>query len=629
MQFMGVLNRYFIYWVLLALFFYASIQFYYLSHGIFTTDDFWLAFHIYQYKSLIPYLNFFPYKTVLGYYFYLLPMCLSHDPIKPLFYVKETAVLMNIVFIILISLKLRQFYCAQAVFLALLLVTFSHLFLVYSSEIRVDLLAYWVCALGVILIFENKIAWAAVCTGIGFFISQKSAWCVLAADVAFLSCCLVTSARMVYFKRMLLFNGMLLLTTFIYIAFWSYFSSVEIVLRSVFYEAYLISLLDTYHALQKQYWLAILQNNALLLMLWPLSCAALFIRREPESPYLRRVFLIVYTSVIFLCLGLYQQIFPYNFIALAPTLFLLYTDFFAWLVMIYKSKDLLRLLRPAILLLLVTYTITVGLVVFFIGLHAINYLIVFIPIALTVYLYFCRDCFNSVNVQSATSTLIYLSIAFLGIACPAMWFLEVMLSMDNRYQVSTVLRLNALVAEGGDYVAGVPLLYDKPQPIAGLKHLVAPALDYMQHPSAIRARILLPSLYLAPVTSAQIVQALQDHPVKFYVNNNRFRLLPESVLSYFADHYKQFCGSIYVYSPLIKPGEAQMRIAFDGNYQVMASGSVSIDHEWVLPDAKVYLRKGTHFSDASRNYRLVLIPNYVAKYTDILCQSDKWDLVAL
>jgi hypothetical protein len=44
MQFMGVLNRYFIYWVLLALFFYASIQFYYLSHGIFTTDDFWLAF---------------------------------------------------------------------------------------------------------------------------------------------------------------------------------------------------------------------------------------------------------------------------------------------------------------------------------------------------------------------------------------------------------------------------------------------------------------------------------------------------------------------------------------------------------------------------------------------------------
>jgi hypothetical protein len=175
----------------------------------------------------------------------------------------------------------------------------------------------------------------------------------------------------------------------------------------------------------------------------------------------------------------------------------------------------------------------------------------------------------------------------------------------------------------------VPLLYDKPQPIAGLKHLVAPALDYMQHPSAIRARILLPSLYLAPVTSAQIVQALQDHPVKFYVNNNRFRLLPESVLSYFADHYKQFCGSIYVYSPLIKPGEAQMRIAFDGNYQVMASGSVSIDHEWVLPDAKVYLRKGTHFSDASRNYRLVLIPNYVAKYTDILCQSDKWDLVAL
>jgi hypothetical protein len=37
-------------------------------------DELWYAHHIYQYTRHVPYLNFPPYKTVLGYYLLMLPL---------------------------------------------------------------------------------------------------------------------------------------------------------------------------------------------------------------------------------------------------------------------------------------------------------------------------------------------------------------------------------------------------------------------------------------------------------------------------------------------------------------------------------------------------------------------------
>ncbi|MDR3476488.1 MAG: hypothetical protein P4M14_00475 [Gammaproteobacteria bacterium] len=619
-------GRSFIFWILLVCVLYCCLEYYYLSHAIFTTDDFWLAFHIYQYKHSIPYRDFAPYKTVLGYYLYLLPMCLSSDPIKPLLYVKETAVVVNAFFMMILSVRLRQFYSDRAILAALILVAFSHLFLIYSSEIRVDLLAYWLCALAVILIFENKMVFAGLCLGFGFLISQKSAWYIVAIDMAFLSFCLSGLSYKKIVKQLLLLNSVLIAVIGGYIVFWAGFSSLDVVWHSVFYEAYLVSTLDSYRALQAQYWLSVLQNNALLLLLWPLAFISLFVLPKGEDIFFRRVFLFILTSMMFLFLCFYRQAFPYNFVVLAPIFFLLYTDFFAWLMRIFHAEYLTKWSDQCLFGLLLFYALAFIGLSLYLGLHGIHFLMVLVPLALA-YLLFSEK--KTENVKSAASTLIYLPIVFLGMICPVIWFGNVMSGMDNRYQFSMVSLLNTLLKEGDEYVAGVPLLYNKAQPTPGLKHLVMPSLDYMKHPDATIAHVLLPSLYLAPVSSQQIIQSLQDRPVKVYVNNNRFRLLPADLQDYFAAHYAHFWGSIYVYAPSVEKNETGIQIAFDGDYKLVGKNAVFLDHEQVWPNHDVYLKKGYHDARASTGYRLVLIPHVGSAYLDAAFQDDDWAALVL
>src|SRR3990167_3164419 len=46
---------------------YVIVQCIFVSWSAFSTDDFWLAYHNLQYKNTLPYRNFSPYKSVLGY----------------------------------------------------------------------------------------------------------------------------------------------------------------------------------------------------------------------------------------------------------------------------------------------------------------------------------------------------------------------------------------------------------------------------------------------------------------------------------------------------------------------------------------------------------------------------------
>src|ERR1700722_6810901 len=78
---------------------YLACQVVFLSYTAFSADDFWLAFHTYQFKHQLPYRDFAPYKTVLGYYVLLLPMLFTHGILQPLLAIKLFYALINCAFL--------------------------------------------------------------------------------------------------------------------------------------------------------------------------------------------------------------------------------------------------------------------------------------------------------------------------------------------------------------------------------------------------------------------------------------------------------------------------------------------------------------------------------------------------
>src|SRR5439155_748643 len=132
--------------------------------------------------------------------------------------------------------------------------------------------------------------------------------------------------------------------------------------------------------------------------------------------------------------------------------------------------------------------------------------------------------------------------------------------LNGHYQ-KYMLNLTAeILASGGDYVAGVPLFYDKNLPIPGLKHIVLPSQDYLNHPTqALQAVMNLPSLYITPATSKDIIASLQKSSVKLYVNNERLQTVPLDIKKYLDTEYQHFWGSIYLYAPQIAAGKTIIR----------------------------------------------------------------------
>ena len=141
-------------WLLTIIFLtYLVLQGCYIAYAKFSMDDFWLAYHTIHYKTGLPYRDFSPYKSVLGYYVFLVPMTFFHGVLNPLLYTKAWIVLLNVGFLGGASFWMRKFFSQKAIIMSLLLVISTPTFLLYSSEIRVDLLAYWFCLISVLFLF--------------------------------------------------------------------------------------------------------------------------------------------------------------------------------------------------------------------------------------------------------------------------------------------------------------------------------------------------------------------------------------------------------------------------------------------------------------------------------------------
>jgi len=624
-------KQYFILGTLLLCLGYLGFELFFTSFTTIGVDEFWFAHWIHRYKDGIPYRDFPPYKTVLGYYLLLIPMIISHIFSKvllgPLFYIKNSIAILNTLLFFISALWLKKYFPKPAVLSGLALLISAEFVLTFSTNIRVDFLAYWFCLFSALLLLEKRFILAGLIIGLGFLTSQKALWYIMASNSALGLCWLLFNRDWKNFRSILQFNFAFLFCVIIYIVFWSSFANLKTVLNNMFYEAYIMYQVDWYASARKLFWTISITQNPAPFLLWPLALISLFIIPQQDKLHKLRVFCVTYGSVIMLCLIPYKQIFPYYMLTAIPALLLLYIAFFAWLEALISSHhkfNILCLNKASVWILLVLYNIGLLVLILLFNLPTVYFLINLFTFFLGIYLtQLPKKIFA--DTQAIIPLYGLLILILVGLVYPLAFFATSLPNRSGDYQKSVLRVANALLLDGTDYIAGIELFYNKNQPIQGMRHLGSFMVAYLSQPSKKIRPALLESLYMTPnVTASQVIDQFKNSHVKFFVNNYRMMSLPPIIKNYLMSEYEHFWGSIYLYAPLIKAHTNTVKIKFSGNYQLESQTPTFINGKKITPNAKIRLEAGEYNFSSSQDFRLKLIPDNIQNMLDRKYESDEW-----
>lgn len=575
-------------------------------------DEFWFAYHIEQYLHKIPYLDFLPYKSVLGYYLFTPAFFFSGSVFNTLWLAKVESAVINTIALCLAGFWLARYYRPVLILFTFVILIFNESFLIYSSSLRPEMMIVWFGLFSFLLILENKIAWAGLLAGIGFVVSQKAAWYLIACNMAIISTLFLSGYFYKTLRNFIIYNSFIILIVSIYLLLWSMVASWQTLLDSFFYEAYLISRIDFYSSARYAAWQIVLAKVGFLFLLWPLMGLSLLIL--PLKNQVKRLPIVVFATVIMLFVFLYRQPFSYNLFFAFPAFFVVYPALFYWIL--YEAKEEAKYLNKRLLFYYITcHSVALLLVMIYFAIPGVAFLIV-IVLATGGYLY-------GLKVQNIFYEKIFSKIILMGIFVAGMlyaWLAYIMTLplIENSYQKYNLQLAHDMLETNEGYIAGTPFLYDREQPIHGIKNLISPAVSYLNSPSAKLAPLLNESLSMRPTTDKEVVRQLQAEPIKLYIDNYRLHLLPNSIRKYLQMHFRHYSGSIFLYAPIIEDGLRQVNIPFSGSYQVacderlqrqcVISSPILLDDVSYAVGDVIHLSKGEHFSIANNNYSLYWIP---------------------
>tara|TARA_R110000868_G_scaffold223072_1_gene474872 strand:+ start:109 stop:2043 length:1935 start_codon:yes stop_codon:yes gene_type:complete len=596
---------------------YLGFEWWFNQFTMISVDEFWFAHRINEYQSGLPYRDFSPYKTVLGYYLLLLPISLSHGVMSTLILTKNVIAIANASILFLASCWLTRYFSRAGVLAALVLLLLTDTMLSYSTQIRVDLLAYWFCLFSLLCLLDRRFIVAGLLMGLGFSTSQKAIWYLFASNTALGVHWLFAARNRHFFLDAVKFNVATVAVIGGYLALWSAVVDWSTIFNSVFIEASAMYHLGWYNATRGGFWSLILQLNPLAFMLWPLALLSLMITFPTDHHYAKRRFITVYALTIMFCLIPYKQVFLYYMQVTLPVFLVLYAAFFSWLLALPHENTKCAWLvdRKWAWVYSVVY-----LSIIFITIHTLS-----IP-----YAYLLVAVIPFLILQKRQHQLLLLNFVFIGLIYPAIPIIGKMASLDNQYQKTNIAVINTLLNDNTDYVAGIELIYNRSQPIAGLRHLMGPAIDYLYNPTDKIKPVMTASLYEdASATSASVIQDLAKSKVKFYVNNYRMNALPPVILSYLNNHYQHLWGSIYFYSPVIAAGNHTTAIQFTGNYEVKTKQktAITINGKPYHDGSRIALTATTITSQAMTSFRLSLLPDNQALNLDQHFQKDEWQKI--
>jgi hypothetical protein len=286
--------------------FYLVIEAVYAVRLPFAMDEFQGAWTLHHFQEGLPYRDFRPYKTVLGYYVQLPALSLAPSVWGGLVWVRIWMALLNAAVLAGVALRLGRLYRPSAVALALgLLVTMSTL-LERSAVVRVDMMTSLCGLLSLVFLLEGRLVRAGAVAGASFLVSQKGIYFLLAANLALASEAVLLRPPRETGRRLLAFNLPALALLGAYVAVWSSVASFDAV------------------------WSATVtaRSNPYFYGVAVLALGVLWARRSGDPAGDRDRILGVYgAGLLGLCLW-HKQPWPYFFVLLIPTLFVLAIAFF-------------------------------------------------------------------------------------------------------------------------------------------------------------------------------------------------------------------------------------------------------------------------------------------------------------
>ena len=308
---------------------YAALESFYALRLPLVMDEFHGASVIQELVERVPYRDTRPYKTVLGYFLQLPPLLVFPEAWAGLIATKLWMVLINGLALVWFSRTLARRYRVDAVLLALPLLLIMSSFLERSAELRVDMLTAWAGVASLMLLLAGRYGLAGIVAGLSFLVSQKGAMYVAAGALA----CLIPLTWL-QFRRATVFCLSAAAAILAYVAVWTVPSSLESVIQPTFLSAATVAATPVPMP-RLEFWAQTLTFNPVF---WCLGLLGLWsaYRSTPTgggaAP--RERALAAYGVVVFGLGVAYRHPWPYHFLLLIPTVFVLLVS---WLDKVRRS----------------------------------------------------------------------------------------------------------------------------------------------------------------------------------------------------------------------------------------------------------------------------------------------------
>ena len=535
--------------VLLTLFFLA-VETYYAVNRPLSHDEFSGAWSVAQLATRIPYVDFEPYKPVLGYYFQLPLLRLGADTWHGFLAVRLGMVYLTGSVLFLGALWLQRIFRPGAVCLAFALMVVMTSLLEWAIEVRLDMMTALFGFISLLLLLNRRVALAGIVAGLGFLISQKGSIYGLAGGMALLGCLMIQRNRR-WGRDFLAYGACVVLPIGLYVLYWSLIASFPRVWRSTFAEPTQLRALTTPGPVPRQYllmWERTLTKNPFfyLCALWALgSLIALGRRQKP-----RETLLLFYGGTVVAIMLSVQTPNPYFFVLFIPTLFVLQANLFSH-----------ELERPVTLL--------------------------------------CQRVF-------------WLSYSLLGLLLP-LSDIPVVAQDDNGPQRQTLELTEALLGPEDRFFAGFQFLYRREANAQSMSMTDGHSSPPTQALTATQVAEILDRLQREPIrlliyTFKVHAFGLEKRGIGRLDARLTLAEAPYAIRRHLYRNYAPLWSNVWIYAPQVNPSDSEVDLLFTDVYSIETERptSVLIDGQTYAPRATVELRRGRHSIATASRLRLKL-----------------------
>jgi len=316
-----IVERRFVWVVALICLGYAALELIYASGLPLVMDEFQGARAVQQLTKGVPYRDFTPYKTVLGYYLQLPALLLAGgDAWSKVMFIKYEMVLVNAACIFAACLLLARRFEKAAICVGLVLLVCMSTFLERSIELRVDMPTAWFGLFSLLAILERRPFVAGLLAAASFLTSQKGAYFMLSGGAALGVYWLFAERTLRRFVDAVVFSICAAAPIMLYFGVFGLLSdSVSTVTGQVVTAHEQIVFEDLYVEV-KRYWFQTMGRNPLFYAAVMIAVGRAFAGRS--SGFANWALWVYGTSMIVLSLW-HKQPWPYFFVLLIPTGFVL------------------------------------------------------------------------------------------------------------------------------------------------------------------------------------------------------------------------------------------------------------------------------------------------------------------